>query len=353
MHLNITQKGKLYRKENTLYFEQLDENNERIKVFNFPIKKISSLNIFNNIQLDSEILWFLNENNIRIDFFNHFSKKFFGSFEPNNNININISFQQFKLIENKENIVKRLDLINETYFKMVLNMQYLLSFYQKRKNNKEITEIKKEIMNIYKNKFLIELNNQKKENNINIEKLMLNEALIWNEYYKSFDLMLMEGWKFEKRTRFPPENIVNSLISFGNMVLYKLILQKLKEIGIDEKISYYHSLNNTRYSLALDISEFLKPIYVHKFIIKLINEKKVIKKNFKNDGTFNLTDDGLKIFMIEFKSLIEKTIYSDKLKRNVSLEYVIKLELYKYLKYINNEEKCINFIDFNETNIEW
>lgn len=133
MHLNITQKGKLYRKENTLYFEQLDENNERIKVFNFPIKKISSLNIFNNIQLDSEILWFLNENNIRIDFFNHFSKKFFGSFEPNNNININISFQQFKLIENKENIVKRLDLINGTYFKMVLNMQYLLSFYQKRK----------------------------------------------------------------------------------------------------------------------------------------------------------------------------------------------------------------------------
>lgn len=208
-------------------------------------------------------------------------------------------------------------------------------------------------MNIYKNKFLIELNNQKKEKNINIEKLMLNEALIWNEYYKSFDLMLMEGWKFEKRTRFPPENIVNSLISFGNMVLYKLILQKLKEIGIDEKISYYHSLNNTRYSLALDISEFLKPIYVHKFIIKLINEKKVIKKNFKNDGTFNLTDDGLKIFMIEFKSLIEKTIYNDKLKRNVSLEYVIKLELYKYLKYINNEEKCINFIDFNETNIEW
>lgn len=355
MHLNINQKGKLYRKENTIYFEQLDENNERIKVFNFPVNKISSINILNNVQLDSEILWFLNQHKIRIDFFNHFSKKYFGSFEPNDFLNVNIMFSQFQLIENKNMFNKRLDLINETYFKTVLNMQYFLSFYQKRKNNIEITKIKKNIMKIYKNYFQKEIINQKSTQLLNIGKLMLCEGQIWNEYYKSFDLILLNKWDFEKRTKFPPENFVNSLISFANMNLYKLIVQKLKEIGIDEKISYYHSLSDTRYSLALDIAEYFKPLYSHKFVIKLINEKKIIKKHFKNDGTFNLNEDGMKIFYVNFLEFLSKTIFNKKLNRNVSLEYTIKLELYKYLKFIKNEDKDINFINFNDANIklEW
>lgn len=356
LHLNINQKGRLYRKENTIYFEQLDENNEKIKVFNFPINKISSINILNNVQFDSEILYFLNLHKIRIDFFNHFSKKFFGSFEPNDFLNVNIMFSQFELLKNNQfELFKRLDLIEETYFKTVLNMQYFLSFYQKRKNNIEITKIKKNLMKIYKNNFQKEIKKQKESQILNLENLMLFEGQIWNEYYKSFDLILLDGWDFNKRSKFPPENFVNSLISFANMNLYKLIVQKLKEVGIDEKISYYHALNDTRYSLALDLSEYLKPLYSHKFIIKLLNEKKIIKSHFKNDGTFNLNDEGIKIFYINFLDLLNKTIFNKKLNRNVSLEYTIKLELYKYLKFIKNEEKEINFINFNDKNIkiEW
>lgn len=328
--LNINKNGFLKRLDDSLYFET--ESNQKIKI---PILKINVINIYSHIQFSSDLIWFLNQNNISINFFNPFSYKYFGTFNyTNNRNNSKILYKQLKeLYENKD------DKIILLYNTLIDNMIFVLQYYQKNLSyGKNITII---IQNL---RFLKEQNIQQK----NLENYMLFEGKIWMEYYSSFDFILKNSkFKFEKRTKNPPENQLNSLISFINMKLYSLMYNIMITTQLDPKIGFLHELDGNRYSLVLDLSELFKPLFVSKFIFNLINTKALKITHF--DNNFMLNSEGLFLVNKAWNDYMKQTIYIDKLKKHVSYEYLIQLQYYKIVKYLFNiNEEKLSFFKYKD-----
>lgn len=110
-----------------------------------------------------------------------------------------------------------------------------------------------------------------------VQELMGLEGMIRQTYYDAFNLILND-FDMGNRTKQPPRNEVNALISFGNMICYTLCLRAINQTQLNPTISFLHTPGERRYSLALDIAEIFKPIIVDRTIFKVLNKKR-FKKN--------------------------------------------------------------------------
>ena len=97
-------------------------------------------------------------------------------------------------------------------------------------------------------------------------------------YYDAFDLIIND-FNMSGRSKQPPQNEVNALISFGNMMCYSICLRAINQTQLNPTISYLHTPGERRYSLALDISEIFKPILVDRVVFKVLNKKEIQDKH--------------------------------------------------------------------------
>ena len=112
-----------------------------------------------------------------------------------------------------------------------------------------------------------------------IDELMGVEGNMRRMYYEGFNLII-DDFEMGSRTKQPPGNEVNALISFGNMMCYSQCLRAIHQTQLNPTISYLHTPGERRYSLALDISEIFKPILVDRVIFKVLNKKMIQEKHF-------------------------------------------------------------------------
>jgi CRISPR-associated protein Cas1 len=167
-----------------------------------------------------------------------------------------------------------------------------------------------------------------------IDELMGIEGNIRNRYYDAFNLIIHDH-EMGNRTKQPPLNIVNSLISFGNMMCYSECLRSIHQTQLNPTISFLHEPGARRYSLALDIAEIFKPLLVDRVIFKVLNKKEIQEKDFdqKINGII-LKEKGKKVFISAFENRLLETIKHRSLNRSVSYKHLVKLECYKLQKHI-------------------
>lgn len=172
------------------------------------------------------------------------------------------------------------------------------------------------------------------------------EGKIRNTYYSGFDNIIEnEDFKFEHRTRRPPRNYLNTLISFGNSLMYTTVLGEIYKTHIDPRIGYLHSTNFRRFTLNLDIAEIFKPIIIDRIIFTLLGRKMIDVKDFEKDmGGILLKDKGKKIFIEEFDKRLSTTIRHRQLGRNVSYRRLIRMEVYKLQKHMMEEIQYEPFV---------
>ena len=139
----------------------------------------------------------------------------------------------------------------------------------------------------------------------------------------------------EGRSKQPPSNEVNALVSFGNMMCYTLCLDQIYHTQLNPTISFLHEPGYRRYSLALDIAEIFKPILVDRTIFKVLNKKQLQARDF--DVKVNrviLKESGKKKFIKAFEDRLNETIKHRALKKHVSYKHLVKLECYKLSKHL-------------------
>lgn len=179
-----------------------------------------------------------------------------------------------------------------------------------------------------------------------INQMMAIEGNIREIYYDNFDIILENPeFVFERRTRRPPLNRLNSLISFGNSMLYTTVLSEIYKTHLDPRIGYLHTTNNRRFTLNLDIAEIFKPILVDRTIFTLVGRKMLNRKHFDNKiGGVILNDEGRKLFINQLNEKLSSTISYKPLGRSVSYRRLIRLELYKLEKHLMEEKSYTPFI---------
>ncbi len=315
--------GVLERKDNTLKFTAITEDGNGIETLGkpkfLPVEQVGDIYVFGSLKANSALFNFLGQKDIAVHFFDYY-ENYTGSFMPRDSVlSGKLLLAQTAAYQNKK---KRLEIARKFIEGAAFNMVKNLKYYDNRGKDLESY--------IQKINDLAALINSTED----IKELMGTEGMIRQTYYSAFDLIIND-FVMELRTKQPPQNEVNALISFGNMMCYSETLRTIHHTQLNPTISYLHSPGERRYSLSLDISEIFKPIIVDRVIFKVLNKKMIQPQHF--DRKLNsclLNQSGKKIFVQAMEERYKETIRHKSLGRNVSYKHLIKLECYKLVKHL-------------------
>ena len=134
------------------------------------------------------------------------------------------------------------------------------------------------------------------------ETLLGIEGQAANQYFRLFNdfvLTAKETFSFNGRSRRPPLDCVNALLSFGYSMLTYECQSALEAVGLDSYVGFFHTDRPGRASLALDLVEEFRVYIVDRFVFSLINRGQLTKKDFeiKENGSVLLTDKGRATFI--------------------------------------------------------
>lgn len=316
--------GRLSRKDNTLKFTPITEEGLSQTPRYLPVEEVDTLYAFGSLDANSALYNFLGKQEVAVHFFDYY-ENYTGSFCPRKGLLSGkmLVAQTATYLDTK----KRLDLAQRCLDGAVHNMIKNLKYYDRR--DKDMEPFITPMQALQKEIFLTS----------NIKALMGVEGNIRKHYYDAFNLIINDH-VMGIRTKQPPLNIVNSLISFGNMMCYSECLRTIMKTQLEPTISFLHEPGDRRYSLSLDISEIFKPLMVDRVIFKMLNKKVLQEKDF--DVKLNrviMKEQGKKKFVAAIEQRMCETIKHRTLNRSVSYKHLIKLECYKLQKHILGMEK--------------
>lgn len=121
-------------------------------------------------------------------------------------------------------------------------------------------------------------------------------------YFRALDHMILNGkevFSFQGRTRRPPLDPFNALLSFAYSLLANDCASALESVGLDSYVGFLHRDRPGRTSLALDLMEELRPCLADRFVLTLINNRVVSASDFqyREGGAVLLTDEARRTFL--------------------------------------------------------
>lgn len=321
----IFNEGDLHRKDNTIYFETGDKKKY------LPVEDIGEICIMGEAGTSKKFLEFCTSHQIVLHYFNYHDY-YVGSYYPREHYNS--GYMLLKQAEFYMEEGKRKELAYRFIDGSAKNIVNVLKYYLGRGK-----DVQSQLDRIEE---LEEKLDQEQE----IQQMMAIEGNIRQTYYEGFDKILEnDAFAFESRTKRPPQNKLNSLISFGNSMMYITVLSEIYKTHLDPRIGYLHSTNNRRFTLNLDVAEIFKPLLVDRVIFTLVSKKMIQGKHFdKKVDSILLNEAGRKIFIEQYEAKLQSTFMHKELGRSVSYRRLIRMELYKLEKHLMGEKSYDPFI---------
>ena len=212
------------------------------------------------------------------------------------------------------------------------NILHNLKYYQSR--GKKLTDPIRKIEEL----------SEKLSKQATIPALMGIEGNIREVYYEAFNVIIDQDIQFEKRVKHPPDNMINTMISFVNSMIYTTVLSEIYKTQLSPLISFLHEPGDRRFSLSLDIAEIFKPMLGDRMIFSLLNKNQVTEESFEKGLNYlYLKDSARKVIVKEFDERLKETVRHKTLSRNVSYRQLIRLELYKLIKHVIGEKEYDGF----------
>lgn len=316
--------GALERKDNTLKFTPHNADGPTAPPRYLPVETVEELYIFGDLDANSALYNFLGQEGIPVHFFNYY-EHYSGSFMPRDYLLAG----QLQVLQTRHYLLKpkRLVLAQRILDGASFNMLKVLRYYANRGQELEvpIAEISILRTSISQTKAIPEL--------------MGIEGNIRKVYYTAFDLIIKD-FEMGGRSKKPPKNEVNALVSFGNMLCYAQCLKQIYHTQLNPTISFLHEPGARRYSLALDLAEVFKPILVDRLIFSLLNKRVLQDQDFRWDlNRCLLKESGAKTFTKAWEDRLNETFEHRTLKRKVSYKHLIRLECYKLVKHLIDDQE--------------
>lgn len=142
---------------------------------------------------------------------------------------------------------------------------------------------------------------------------------------------------FRSRSRRPPLDRVNAMLSFAYALLAHECASALESIGLDAYVGFMHTDRPGRTSLALDLMEELRPVLADRFVLTSINNRVLCADDFQieDGGPVQLTDSGRRSFLKAWQEKRQETITHPFLQEKLPwgmVPYVQALLLARYLR---------------------
>ncbi len=317
--------GRLKRKGNTLYFETEEQKKY------LPVEDVGEIMVFGEVSLNKKFLEFASQKEIIIHYFSYHGY-YMGSFYPREHLNS--GYMILKQAEHYLDEKERIHIARQFVSGAARNIRQVLRYYNNRVGgiSETLDRVDGVIMSL--------------DDCHDISRLMAAEGNIRDRYYKVFDKITRNpDFPFEERSRRPPRNHLNTLISFGNSMMYTIVLSEIYKTHLDPRIGFLHATNFRRFSLNLDIAEIFKPIIVDRVIFSILGKKMITVNDFEEEGEgIMMKERARKTFVQELDSKLKTTIKHKGIGRPVSYRRIIRLELYKLEKHLIGEKFYEPFI---------
>ncbi|WP_366922644.1 type I-C CRISPR-associated endonuclease Cas1c [Metallumcola ferriviriculae] len=162
-------------------------------------------------------------------------------------------------------------------------------------------------------------------------------AISYNEVFDQIILQQKEDFYFHRRSRRPPLDRVNAMLSFVYTLLSNDVAASLESVGLDAYVGFLHRDRPGRASLALDVMEELRGVYADRFVISLVNKKVVNKDDFftKESGAVLMTDEARKKFLKHWQDRKQEKIKHPYIGEKISwglVPYAQSMLLARYLR---------------------
>lgn len=312
--------GRLERQDNTLKFTPRDEEGNEGQPRFLPVETVDSLYVFGALDANSALYNFLGKAQVSVHFFDWY-EHYTGSFMPKEYLLAGkVQVEQVRLYSSGKRRLAVAQLLLEG---AAANMLRVLAYYK----NRGISALGPLMTDIEQLATSIPATTA-------VPELMGIEGNIRQVYYGAFD-HIIKDFDMGGRSKRPPKNEVNALISFGNMMCYTACLDQIYHTQLNPTISFLHEPGFRRYSLALDLAEVFKPVIVDRLIFSMLNKREIQDNDFRYDlNRCLLKESAGKKFSRAWDERLKETIQHRVLKKSVSYKTLIRLECYKLQKHI-------------------
>ncbi|MCI1859202.1 MAG: type I-C CRISPR-associated endonuclease Cas1c [Sporolactobacillus sp.] len=168
------------------------------------------------------------------------------------------------------------------------------------------------------------------------------EGLAATSYFGLFNDMILrqkESFEFHERSRRPPLDNVNAMLSFAYSLLAHDTISALEGVGLDAYVGFLHRDRPGRASLALDIMEELRGVYADRFVLSMINKKEISRDDLlkKENGAVLLTDKARKTFLTAWQRKKQDKITHPFLHEKISWGLVPHVQALLLARFLRND----------------
>ena len=160
------------------------------------------------------------------------------------------------------------------------------------------------------------------------------------EYFRSFAFMLKSemGFDFERRSRRPPADATNALLSFAYSLLTADVMAAIQIVGMDPYVGFFHQVKYGKPCLALDLMEEFRPIIADSVVITLINTRQITPTDFEQaHGGWYLKSNARKKFYAAYETRKNETLTHPVFKYKLNFRRAMELQARLLAKYLTDE----------------
>ena len=289
-------------------------------LFEIPKNTIDGIILLSSVQISSQAIVEFLHLGIPVTWISSI-QKFYGRLESMNHVNVSRQSKQITM----QNSSFYLAMTQKIIEAKIHNQKTILRRYNRRCNLIDVKNIIRAMETIAN--FI--------SKTIVINRIIGYEGIAAKNYFSGIGKMVSKDFSFEKRSRRPPKDRFNSMLSFGYSLLMSEVYTAINNVGLHPYFGFMHKMKEHHAALASDLMEEWRPVLIDSMVMSLINHNEIKSNCFESNelGGIYLNDIGRKIFINAYENKMQTT-YENK----YSYRHLIKMQAENYARALMAED---------------
>ncbi len=164
-------------------------------------------------------------------------------------------------------------------------------------------------------------------------------------YFAVFSHLVREDrdtFRFEGRSRRPPRDPMNALLSFLYTLLLSDCVAAAEGVGLDPQVGYLHALRPGRPALGLDLMEELRSLLADRVALTLVNRRQLTAKDFqaREGGAWTLTEQGRRTVVTAYQQRKQEEVHHPVANQRVPLGLVPHVQARLLARHLRGDVEC-------------
>lgn len=327
-NLYLTEQGSILRKTGDRLIVEKDDT----ILLDVQCHKIDAVLIFGNVQFTTQAVHELFEHGIEMAIFTR-TGKIVGQITSPAPKNIDLRLQQFKRYWDN---AFRLALAKKIVVGKIKNSLQVMRWFAYNHSDRDFKS----------ESAAVSARLSEVDTVTHIDQLFGIEGSAARSYFDAFGKMLLCTTGFPGRRKHPSTDPVNALLSLSYTLIFNEISSLLDGLGFDPYLSYFHSIDYGRASLASDLMEEFRAPIADRFTLYLVNNRILCEADFYSNpkgGGVYLKRELLKRYFVEYEEMINREFVHPETEENTTWRKCFRIQAETLATHIQNDKPYVPF----------